>query len=87
MKVIRSLALCLAVVAGLIWIATGANRGWSKTFVERRQLDEVTGIEGIVNEPCFIPGLDFLAVAMLGAALLAGSSLLLSARLKNKINK
>lgn len=72
--------LILAVVAALgavfFWLATGANRGWTRTSVPVKTLDQVTGIEGIEYRKQFVPGLDFLAAALLGAALLGGASLL-----------
>jgi hypothetical protein len=61
---------------------TGANRAWTKTSVEVKTLDPVTGIEGITYQPKFLPGVDFLGAAGGIAAVLAGSSLLF--RDKNK---
>ncbi len=74
---LRILALLVALAAAGVWLATGANRGWTKTSVPVRTLDEVTGIEGIRYQPGFVPGVDFLGVSWLGAGLLAGVSLLL----------
>lgn len=73
---LRTLALVLAVAASVAWLATGANRGWTKTRVPVTLLDEVTGIEGIEYRPRFVPGVDFLGAAWLGAGLLAATSLL-----------
>jgi len=56
------------------WVATGADRGWTKTSEPVTFVDEVTGLEGIVYEKGFRPGLDFLAAAALGAGLLFGLS-------------
>lgn len=75
----RLLALALLVGAVVTWVATGANRGWTKTSKARKVLDEVTGIEGISYEKRFLPGVDFLGVALLGAGILAGVSLLFRA--------
>lgn len=58
------------------WLVTGANRGWTKTTVSVRTLDPVTGIEGITDQPRFLPGVDFLGVSLLGTGLLAGASFL-----------
>ena len=85
-KTLRLLSVCVALGAIGVWLATGANRGWTKTLVEKLTLDPITGIEGISYEKRFVPGLDFLGASMLGAALLAGVSLLLPAPSKNKIN-
>ena len=72
----RFVALVLAVAAAAFWVAAGANRGWTKTTVPLKTLDEVTGIEGITYQKRFVPGLDFLGATLLGAGVLAGSSLL-----------
>ena len=75
-KTLQLLALLIVLGAIVIWLATGANRGWTKTSVPVKSLDEVTGIEGITYEKKFLPGLDFLGATLGGAALLAGISLL-----------
>lgn len=67
----------VVLVAAAFWAATGANRGWTKTSVPKKTLDEVTGIEGVTYEKKFVPGLDFLGVAGLGAAFLTAVSLLI----------
>jgi hypothetical protein len=74
-KILQSLALLVMLAAGATWLATGANRGWTKTSVAVKTLDPVTGIEGISYEKKFLPGVDFLGAAALGAGLLAGASL------------
>ena len=75
MKVLlRTLALVLALTAGLLWLGLGANRGWTRTSEAVKMLDEVTGIEGIVYRDRFVPGVDFLAGALAGAVVLAGAS-------------
>jgi hypothetical protein len=74
-KALRILALAVVLVAVLTWAVTGANRGWTKTSVPVKTLDEVTGIEGITYQKKFLPGVDFLGAAFGGAALLAGASL------------
>jgi hypothetical protein len=73
---LRILAV-LIVLAGLaFWLGTGANRGWTKNRVEKRTVDEVTGIEGVTFEKRFVPGLDFLGGIMVSAGAVAGVSLL-----------
>lgn len=76
--------LILRLVAGAFllgalgwWFAAGANRGWTKTSVPVKLVDEITGLEGISYQKRFVPGLDFLGAAALGAAALAGLSLIL----------
>jgi hypothetical protein len=46
-KTLRILALVLALAAAGTWLATGGNRGWTKTSVPVRTVDEVTGLEAI----------------------------------------
>jgi hypothetical protein len=72
---IQILALLVAAAGVLVWVATGAGIGWTKTSVEVKTLDEVTGIEGITYRPQFIAGVDFLGATLLGAGVLAGVSL------------
>jgi hypothetical protein len=54
----------------------GGNRGWTKTSVPVKIVDEVTGIEGVTYQKKFVPGVDFLALAVGAAAVLAGASFL-----------
>jgi hypothetical protein len=75
-KTLRIIALALLLATAGAWLATGANRGWTKTSVPRKTVDEVTGLEAIHYERRFVPGLDFLGAALLGASLLAGGSFL-----------
>lgn len=70
------LAVLVALAAVVTWVATGANRGWTKTSQTIKTLDPVTGIEGITYQPKFSPGVDFLGAALAAAGLLAGASLL-----------
>ena len=72
--ILRSLALILAVAASTGWVATGANRGWTRTSVPIKTMDEVTGIEGIQYRNQFVPGLDLLGGILLCSGLLAGTS-------------
>ena len=73
-KILRILAAMIVLAASVIWLVTGANRAWTKTEVQVKTLDEVTGIEGITYKKQFLPGVDFLGVAFGSAALLAGAS-------------
>lgn len=75
-KILRILALAVAIAAVVIWAATGANRGWTKTSVPVKTLDEVTGIEGITYQKKFLPGVDFLGAAGVVAIFFAGASFL-----------
>jgi hypothetical protein len=75
-KLLRIIAVAVALAATATWLATGANRGWTKTSVEKKTVDEVTGLEGITYEKRFSLGLDLLGGALLGAGLIAGVSFL-----------
>ena len=79
-NLVRILAAVLALVGLAVWLAGGANRGWTKNRVEKRTVDEVTGIEGITYEDRFVPGVDFLGGLMIGAGVLAGVSFLFRKR-------
>lgn len=81
----RVLALFVGLGAVATWLATGAHRGWTKTSVEKKTIDEVTGIEGISYENRFVPGIDFLGAAMLGAGGLTGISFLFQNKPKSTI--
>lgn len=85
-RVFQILALAAALGAFGLWAATGANRGWTKTSVPIRTLDEVTGLEGITYEKRFVPGLDFLGGGLVAAGILAGLSFLIRSKptTKNK---
>jgi hypothetical protein len=69
------MALIIALAAVALWLVLGANRGWTKTSVAVVTLDEVTGLEGRTYKKRFVPGVDFLGVALAGAGVLAGLSL------------
>ena len=66
-KVLRVLAGLVAVAAVAGWIAGGRNPGWTKTSVDHREKDPVTEIEFPVTEKKFIPGVELLAAALVGA--------------------
>ena len=74
-KTLMVASLILFAFGLVLWAATGANRGWTKTSVPVKKVDEVTGIEGIEYQKRFVPGLDFLGAAMLGSGILGGVSL------------
>ncbi len=46
-SLVRILAVIVALAAVAFWAATGANRGWTKTSVPVKKLDEITGIEAM----------------------------------------
>lgn len=81
-RILQILALVIAISAVVLWAAAGAQRGWTKTSVPVKTMDEITGIEAISYEERFVPGVDFLGGAFLAAALLAGASLIVRNRKK-----
>ena len=81
-RTIRMIAAILIVGAIAFWAATGANRGWTKTRIPRKTVDEVTGLEGIQWQEKFVPGVDFLGAALLGAGVLTGISFFVPAKPK-----
>lgn len=73
---LRILAALLILAALGLWLARGANRGWTKTSVPVKRTDEITGIAVDDYKKSFVPGLDFVAAAVLGSSLLAAASFL-----------
>ena len=73
---LRITALILVLAGAAYWAVAGANRGWTKNNIPIKTVDEVTGIEGITYEKRFVPGVDFLGVVAIGAAVLTGVSFL-----------
>lgn len=71
--------LLVIVLALSCWVLTGANRGWTRTERTTLATDEITGIEYPVVTKAFEPGIE-----LLGASLLLGAGLLLTARLCGK---
>ena len=73
-KNLRIISAILAAGSIIFWAATGANRGWTKTSVPTKIVDQVTGIEGVTYDKHFVPGVDFLGAALIGAGVLTGAS-------------
>ena len=73
-KGLRIIAVIIAAGSIIFWAAAGANRGWTKTSVPTKIVDQVTGIEGVSYEKHFVPGVDFLGAALIGAGVLTGAS-------------
>jgi len=77
---LRIAAILLVLGALGLWMAKGANRGWTETNIKHETPDPVTGLSGVTYEKGFIPGVDFLGGAALVAGIMAGVSFLI----KNK---
>ena len=75
-RALRIMALCIAIGSLAGWALLGGNRGWTKTSIDHRQLDLVTGLEYPVSENRFVPGIDLLALSWISAAVLFGGSLI-----------
>ena len=86
-KLVLIFALIVALGVTAIWLAAGANRGWTKTSRIVKTLDEVTGLEGITYEKQFQPGVDFLGAGFVGATIVAGVSFLFRPKSNSKINQ
>ena len=74
--ILRAFAAILVLAAAGMWLAAGANRGWTKTSVPVQRTDEVTGITVDDYQKRFVPGIDFLGASVLGSGILAGVSFL-----------
>lgn len=85
-RLFQFLSLAVMAAALMLWVNTGANRGWTKTSVETKFVDEVTGIEAHQYQKRFVPGVDFLGVAFAGALVLAGVSFFVNNRKQPKLN-
>ena len=74
--ILRAVAAILVLAAAGMWLAAGANPGWTKTSVPIKRTDEVTGITVDDYQKRFVPGIDFLGASLLGSGILAGASFL-----------
>jgi hypothetical protein len=73
--ILRTLAVLVALGSLVLWLGTGAHRGWTQTSVQKRTVDEVTGLEAVTYEKRFVMGVELLTAAWVGAGVLAGVSL------------
>jgi len=80
-SLLRILAAAVLLAAVGLWVARGANRGWTKTNIRHETPDPVTGLTGISYEKGFVPGIDFLGGAALAAGVMAGGSLLVKKKI------
>ena len=79
---LRLTAALLLIGSIVIWAAAGASRGWTETSVPMKIVDPVTGLEGVQWQKKFVPGVDFLGAALLGAVLLTAVSFFVPSRSK-----
>lgn len=78
--------MLVAIGTAATWAALGANRAWTKTQVQMKTVDEVTGIEQVTWQNKFLPGVDFLGAGLVGAGALAGASLIFRKQPNTKPN-
>ena len=84
-RFLRIVAILVALGGQGFWLAAGANAGWTKNRVEKRSVDEVTGIEAVNFENKFVPGVDFLGAIAAGAGALVGISFLIRRKQQSAI--
>ena len=73
-RILRVIAALLAILCLAVWIALGANRGWTKTTSTRMEKDPVTEIEYPVIAKHFSPGIEVLGIGLLASVALVGLS-------------
>ena len=84
--VTRLLALFILSTCLSWWWFSGADRGWTKTYVTIPATDDITGIQYEVKKEKFVPGVDFVAAGIgLSSGIFAASFLLFPR--KSKIQK
>lgn len=82
----RLLALFVLSTCLSWWWFSGADMGWTKTYVTIPATDEITGIQYEVKQEKFVPGVDFVAVGIGLSFGIFAASFLLSPR-RPKIQK
>lgn len=83
-KILRLLALVIALGAVITWVVTGAHWGWTTTSQAVKVSDPVTGLEGVEYHPRFQAGVDFLGAAAIVAVGLGGVSFLFRSKPKTE---
>ena len=61
-------------ISVVVWLALGANRGWTKTTRTHMEKDPVTEIEFPKVERHFSPGVELLGAGLVLSVVLAGVS-------------
>jgi len=74
---LRVAGLFVSLLVLVFWLFSGPNLGWTKTSVPYTVKDSVTELETQVYEDRFVPGVDFLAVGIAFAGIVAASSFLI----------
>jgi hypothetical protein len=81
---LRRVALGLAALTVLVWLVTGAHRGWTQTSVPIEKQDEITGLTYREYQKRFRPGVDFLGAGLLVASTLAVAGWALDRQHRNR---
>lgn len=79
---LQILAVVLAVATLSVWLAKGANTGFTKNRVPVKTVDPITEIEQVEWQDKFLPGVDFL-----GGGLIVGGALFVGSLFIRKTNK
>lgn len=75
-KILRIVALVVALLTIGVWLTTGAHRGWTKTSVTVIEIEPVTGLENPVQKKQFVMGVELLGAGLASAVALVGLSFL-----------
>lgn len=67
-RALQLLALGVAMVTVIGWLAGGRNPGWTRTSVAVRRVDPVTELPYQEYERRFVPGVELLALGLVAAA-------------------
>ena len=73
-RALRGTAVLCALISVSVWLAFGANRGWTKSTRTQLKKDPVTEIDYPVVEKHFSPGVDLLGIGLVATAALAAVS-------------
>ena len=76
-RVLRTVGILICLVGLAVWLAFGANRGWTKTSVQVKKVDPITEQEFVEWQKKFVPGAEFLVGSLFAGSLLAGISFFL----------
>ena len=80
---LRVAATVIGLACIALWLALGANRGWTKTTRTEMKKDPVTEIDYPVIEKQFSPGVEALGIGLIVSAALAGLSFAFKPKLKH----
>jgi hypothetical protein len=73
-RALQILAIVLAVATLSVWLAKGANTGFTKNRIQVKTVDPITEIEQVEWQDRFLPGVDFLGGGLVVAGALLGGS-------------